>query len=418
MTVSIFARFFKSTLLKNTVALFFLQLVNYITPLAILPILGRNLSVSEFGLVSITISIIQLSNIVTDYGFTYYATCEISTHRQNKNYIQELISTIFTSKLILLLMVIISLLAIATLTNLKPYEGYFFAATIAIVAQTFQPIWFFQGVEKMKNITLYTVISKILYVIFVYVLINNHGDGVKAIISFGVAQLVGMIISLYELRKEGFYCNFAPFSKGVKMLKSTQGFFWARLSAAAYSSANSIFIGALYGPVNSAYYAAAEQIYKVCIFAPVPVNQSLYPYMVRERNWKIFIGILLAMSALMVAGSAFVFIFSDEILEGIFGHNYIVSVSLVKVLMVAVVLNYISSNLGYPLFGALGKANIANIPIVLCAFFYGVFIAVLYILKIGDVIWVAWGVVVTEIIMIMLNMFFALKLVKGELCKN
>src|SRR5690606_24047491 len=112
------------------------------------------------GMVAITLAAIQLAFVLTDYGFSLSATYSISTNRENTDFINKKISAIFGAKALL-----VSLLAVALIIaglaapSLAPYKPYLIAAFIAIFAQAFQPIWLFQGIERMKNITTYTVLT-------------------------------------------------------------------------------------------------------------------------------------------------------------------------------------------------------------------------------------------------------------------
>lgn len=403
-----FKRLTSHRLFRNSFALFILQIVNYLAPLLVLPYLSRTLRVEEFGIVAITLAAIQLSQIITDYGFTYYAPYKISTNRENSSVVSELISRIFSAKIVLVLLVIgAALVFLSASSEFNTYAPYFIFASLAVVAQAYQPIWFFQGIEKMKKVTIYTTTAKMSYVVLVYLFINQEGDGAYVILAWSAAQALGTYIAIREMQKEGYRLQWRI--KGVfTVLLQAQGFFWARLSAAMYSSSNSLIVGWLFGPVQSAYYNVSEQIFKVCIFAPVPINQAIYPYMAREKNWRVFFGVLFGVSICMILGSIFVYVFAPDIIRILFGEQYAAATDVVRILMIAVVLNYFSANLGYPLFAALGRANLANGPIILCAILYLTYIGWLYLTGNGNSSWIAWGVVGVEVVMFISNIVLAL----------
>ena len=66
------------SLKKNIMYLGVVQLFNYVVPLLQLPYLSRTLGVELFGIVTFSISMIQLINIVTDYGFNLYMSQKIA----------------------------------------------------------------------------------------------------------------------------------------------------------------------------------------------------------------------------------------------------------------------------------------------------------------------------------------------------
>jgi PST family polysaccharide transporter len=140
-----------------------MQVVNFAVPLMLLPFLTRQLGMEGFGQVAVVLAAIQVAYVLTDYGFSFSATYAISLNRDDRGYINKKIGAIFAVKALLLIPTCLALLSAAYLiSTFNAYFDYFVIAIIAVIAQAFLPIWLFQGLERMRNVALYTVGTKVL----------------------------------------------------------------------------------------------------------------------------------------------------------------------------------------------------------------------------------------------------------------
>ena len=286
---------------KNTLSLGVIQVANYIIPLIMLPYLLKVLGVQSYGVVAFSISIMQLSFIVTDYGFSLSATHEIAKKRCDKHYVNNLLGAVFLIKLGLCLLISTVIIIYAGVT--KKYEVYslvIYWTIFPILGQAFQPIWFFQGLEKMKYITTYTVFAKFTYLIFVVTQVKGVDDIIWVPISNGISQLLAALIGIAFIYKEGYKIVQPSVEKVFFEFKKSTQFFGSRVSVAIYTSGCAFMLGVFSTPQNVAIYSVAEQLYKAVQFAFMPLNQALYPYMSNKKNYKIlFKMVILSFLALL-----------------------------------------------------------------------------------------------------------------------
>ncbi|EOK7647939.1 O28ac/O42 family O-antigen flippase [Escherichia coli] len=403
----------QNVLFGNIAALAILQLATYITPLLIVPYLTRVLGPGGYGTVAICLSIIQMSLILTDFGFNLSSTEYIARNCQPKDKINKHIGAVFQIKILLIFLCVIFLYFLVN-DQLQQFKiEFFFYSCIAIIGQTFQSLWFFQGVEKMKRITLFLTISKFSYVILTFVIVKKPEQGRFVILAYALSQVIGALLSQYYMRKEGYKYTPANLSSMLGVLRTSALFFWSRLAVSTYTTASTLVVGAA-GHVQAGYYAASEQLYKAGQNITTPVSQALYPYMTRAKNWALFFKMMSILTVVMITASLTAIWLSQWLIALIFGPEYIVSQNVFIVFMLALIVTFVSTNFGYPVFSALGKVKVANYTVIFGALTHVVILGVLFCLGEISAYNVVRAVLFTEIVILILRMFFFVKLYRRE----
>lgn len=403
----------QNVLFGNIAALAILQLATYITPLLIVPYLTRVLGPGGYGTVAICLSIIQMSLILTDFGFNLSSTEYIARNCQSKDKINKHIGAVFQIKILLIFLCVIFLYFLVN-DQLQQFKiEFFFYSCIAIIGQTFQSLWFFQGIEKMKRITLFLTISKFSYVILTFVIVKKPEQGRFVILAYALSQVIGALLSQYYMRKEGYKYTPANLSSMLGVLRTSALFFWSRLAVSTYTTASTLVVGAA-GHVQAGYYAASEQLYKAGQNITTPVSQALYPYMTRAKNWALFFKMMSILTVVMITASLTAIWLSQWLIALIFGPEYIVSQNVFIVFMLALIVTFVSTNFGYPVFSALGKVKVANYTVIFGALTHVVILGVLFCLGEISAYNVVRAVLFTEIVILILRMFFFVKLYRRE----
>jgi PST family polysaccharide transporter len=389
-------------MLGNAGWLSVLQMFNYISPLLVLPLLTRALGVEEFGVVMVAMAAIQLSFVLSDYGFSLSATYFIARNSSEVDEIGRLIGRVFAAKLILLVIAIPLLLVLSRFFNYDNSFWLFAAGIGAVASQAFQSPWFFHGLAKMKAYVVYMSLTKVLYVILVLLLVDSDGDGALVPLSWSIANAIGMILALYLMTSLGYQPRLGTIKDALGELKSSAAYFWSRLAVAIYTSASALIVG-LESVSQAAYFSSAELIYKAGQNVTSPINQALFPYMSKEKNWKMFFFITPAVLIILIAGCTLVGYFSVEIVNIIFGENYNDVIPVLQVLLYVVVINYLTVTFGYPVFSALGRPQIANYTVIIGSIFHVIVLSGLVISANIDAHNVAFTVAATETLVLVLR---------------
>jgi len=330
----------KKVLLENFLSLSTLQIANYIFPLITVPYLVRVLGPEKYGLIAFAQAFMQYFNIFTTYGFNFSATREISINRGDINKVSQIFNTVMLIKFIFLF---ISLIVIVLVTlSFSKFKGdwliYFFSFGVVIGNMLF-PVWFFQGVEKMKYITILNVISRIFFTLLIFLFIKEQQDYlyVPLINSFGF-----LITGL-----SGFYLAYNRFNiklviPGISSIKYQlkEGFhvFMSMLSISLYTTSNTFILGFFTNNAVVGYYAAAEKIIRLILQLVRPFTQAMFPYISRlaheskERAINTLNKLLHFVLPIFFLIFIFVNIFVNKIVYIILGNQYTESISILRIL--------------------------------------------------------------------------------------
>lgn len=363
----------KKRLLSNFLSLSALQIFTYALPLLTLPYLVRVLGVEKYGLVMFAQSLILFFNILVDYGFNLSATREISIHRDNKDKITEIFSSVMIIKfLILIFSIAILALIVFSFEIFYINKELYFITYLIVVGHALLPIWYFQGLEEMKYITIVNILSRVVFTAAIFLFINKEDDYILVPLLNGFGVILGSIYALYLIKKsfkQEF--NFQSIKTLKIYFKDSTDFFLSRVSVSIYTSANAFVLGLFTNNTMVGYYSIAEKLYQAIQGLYGPITQALYPYVAKEKNVPLFKKIFYSVIALNIIGVMILFGFGEFIFSILFTQKIgSESISIFYVFLFANLVAVPSVLLGYPFLGALGFTGFTNKSVMLSSAYH------------------------------------------------
>ena len=398
----------KKRLMSNFFSLSILQAFTYVLPLLTLPYLVRILGVEQFGLVMFAQAFIIFFNIFVDYGFNLSATREIAVYRENKEKLTEIFSAVMFIRVVLIFIAFIILNLIVFSFEKFSNEWQLYELTFLwVIGQAMFPIWYFQGMEKMKYITIVNIVSKVLFTVLIFIVIQTPDDYLYVPLLNGFGFIVGAIISLFMIHnnfKQSFkFQNFKILKK--HFLDSSQ-FFLSRVSVTLYTSANTFILGLLTNNTMVGYYTIAEKLYMALQSFYSPIVQALYPYVAKEKNIRLFKKIFYILLVLNTLGILILFFISQDIFNILFTQTIgIESVKVFNILLLAALVLVPSIILGYPFLAALGFAKYPNMSVVYASIVHIGGIASLVVFDNITIYTVSMMVVITQTVDLMYRLY-------------
>ena len=330
----------KKRLFENFISLSTLQAVNYLLPLITLPYLVRVLSPEKFGLIAFAQAFIGYFIILTDYGFNLSATREISINRENKEKITEIFSSVMTVKFFLgiISFFILGLILISIPKFRDDWLIYIFTFGMVFGGVLF-PVWFFQGMERMRYITILNLVARGIFTVCIFIFIRKMADYLYVPLINSMGFIVAGSLSLRIVSKD-FKIKFQiPTIESIKyQLKEGWHIFISTAAISLYTTSNAFILGIFTNNIIVGYYSAAEGLIRAVQGLLTPISQTVYPYiskLVNESKDKA-LSFIRKLTILVGSGSfimsLLVFLLAVPIVNIVLGSQYQQSIIVLKIL--------------------------------------------------------------------------------------
>lgn len=399
----------------NASALAVLQIFTYAVPLLLIPYLTRILGIELYGVVAFGLAITQIACMVTDYGFNMSATYQIAKANGDREEVGRTICAVMACKVILFVAVSAGLASFILVDGkYDDYEIYFWLLLLAIFGQTFQPLWFFQGVERMFYITVYSSIGRLIYMAAVFYFVSEMNDYWLVAVSNGIAHTMAAVLGVAIMLRMGYRLAWPGWKSIRACFSSSTQFFWARAAVSTYTAGGTFFLGLVASPVQIALYAAAEQLYRGMVMLIVPLHQALYPYMARTRNVKLFSKILFGAIGLAILGLSIGIYIAPWVIRIIYGEGFEDVYPVLLVFMVVFTIVIPSGLLGYPFLAALGNPGAANKSVMYGGVIQLLLLCICYAFGWAQAVNVVFAVFVVEVFVFLYRVFVAKNMVFGK----
>jgi len=331
------------TILSNMVALFTLQGLQYLIPLILLPYLVHTLGIEYFGLLAFSTATIAFFRSTVSYGFDFTGTKQIALKKENKEAITNILSSILTVKLILVgLTFIILMLMIFTIDKISIEATVFLYTFLVVIGDAIFPTWFFQGVEKMKLITIFRTVQRSIALILILTFVNSQEDYLLVPLIDGILAILAGLVSLLYIRKSFKVPFKIPSKKSIMFqLNNSWHLFLSQIAVHFYTTMNVFVLGLMANNTIVGYYALAYKLFSVIQELFSPFTKAIFPFLSKkylnskESYYKLVKKISLWYLLALGLVSLIVYLFSYEIVNLVSGKPIEETASLLKIFAIS-----------------------------------------------------------------------------------
>jgi polysaccharide transporter, PST family len=306
-------------ILKNLSYLSFLRLINIGVKFLLVAYLIRILGEINYGILTWSEAIIQFLIIFVNFGFNIYAARYIVENREDKERINEITSSVLIIKLGLL---ILSFAILFVFSFFKPFFDHRSVLLLMLFmgfGEVLFPIWYFQGIEKLKEAMYITVFSKLILLGGTFIFIKAPEDIMLFVFLLVISNIFMGVAGYVTLVKN---YQFKPVFVKIKVLivylKDAYMFFLGIFLSMTFNFATIFLIGIYF---SMEYVAGFDVALKIVLVAIIPfdiLQQAVYPTVTRNKD-KRLIRSLIAISLLAGIGLMILLYYFSQSLLGIFG---------------------------------------------------------------------------------------------------
>lgn len=347
--------------LKSFSSLTILQISNYIFPFITVPYLVRVIGPDKFGLFNFASAFTAYFILITDYGFNLSAVREISVNKKSKN-LYIIFNSVIAVKILLFLVSLIPLsFIIFTVPQFRTNYLVYIAAYLYVIGTVMFPVWFFQGMEEMKYITIINVVIKFILTCSIFLFITKESDFLFYVLinSFG-SILIGIIGFVVSIRKFKIPLFIPSLTQINTQLKQSWYEFISIISISFYTVSNTFILGLFAGNTSVGYFAGADKI-RMAVQSVVSVLlQSVYPHISllfsqsKTEGLKYSRKLLKYSFLVAIIISLILGLFAESIVNIILGEAYKKSIIVLRIIAVVPLAISISNILGVQIMLNLG----------------------------------------------------------------
>ena len=259
------------------------------------------------------------------------------------------------------------------------------------------PQWYFQGVDKMKYITMFSLLTRIVFIVLMFLVVKNTNDYLYVPILIGLGFLISGICSIYVLVfKEKINFFFPKNNVLMFYFRESLPLFISAASVQVYVNANKVLVGAFLGMSEVAYYDLGEKVLRLIKTPVAMLGQAAFPTLTRLKsinkiNKVMLIGVLMTLFFVIV-----VIVFSKDIVEVLAGAEMYEAIGVMRILTLSGIMVALSQFLGTSRLIVFGYKKIFTQIIASSGVFFAAIVFILFYFDSINLNSLAWIAVIVE----------------------
>lgn len=359
-----------AVLFENFTYISILQIFVLVSPLITYPYLVRVLGKELYGWVITAQIIASYCSILVDFGFKRVSARHVAVFRDNKEKLSEIISTILTLQILLWFCCLLLYFAVIYFIPLYRQHFWLFIFSFGLTFnELLFPQYFFQGIEKMKYITILNILIRLIFVALIFSCIRTAADYVYVPLLFTIGYFIGGILSLYFIFvREGLTFCRPSYSNMKFYLKDASPVFFTDVICTIKDKLNYILLGSLVGMGNVVVYDLGSKFVNVLLKPATIVETVIFPKVARERNLRLLNRVIFILVGVIGVGVILLNIFLPWVVRFFIAED--ICLLPIRLYLLAPIIVGASSFISSNLFVALGYTKYVLYSIIVTTIVY------------------------------------------------
>lgn len=363
------------------IMMFSTQLLNLIT----MPYLTRVLGLVAYGRISVAVAYSFYLQILLDFGMILYATKQIAQNRENPQAVNRIVSGVTYIKLAFSVLLAIFFAVSINFTDHEErllYALYFCSTAIAAMI----PDFYYRGIEKVHPITVRILVARGFFTAMIFLFVRSDAQILLVPALLAIANLIALCIGWIDLYKRNVRLCRMPIREVLDLIKGALPFMGSRIASTFYQGLNTVLIGFIYGQAGIVgVYGVVDKLISAVRSIVSLFADSLFPYMVKHRDYKLIRKIMWVCVPLIVVGVTVAFVFARSLCVFLFGDQYEPAGNILRLMLPVALVLFPSYILCFPVLVPMGLQKYANLSNGIGAVIQIAGLAVLYVCRKVDV---------------------------------
>jgi len=393
----------RKSLVNNTVMLFLLTGSNYVFGLITVPYLTRVLGAELYGMIGFGTAFYTIALLFLDFGFLLSGTLEIAKCGDDRNAINRVFSAVLCAKALVLIPVFLVFgVVIISVDRFNVEPFFYYAWFFYAVANSMVPDFLYRGLENMSSVTIRNVIVKAIFAVLIFVFVRYPEQyGLVPVFHFLGAFAALIIMYAHVWRKLGIRFRLVSMREVFEQVKKSSLYFLSRIAGTVFNSMNTIVIGFI-APTGPAlgFYSATNTTIHAGQQAITPVTGSLFPNIVRTKNYRLMLKVAFFGEIILIIGSLLVGIYAEPLCAFVFGEEYSGMATMLRIMLPMIPITLLTYLFGWAGLGSMGKDVITNTSVIVGAIFHVVALGLLFVVGQLNVLAICAVTVVTQVVIL------------------